>query len=89
MPNISRSKGNQTMKLGQLKEYNMSNIFIEKSYSKYDGVTKKTNKIEHISEFVFIVCPSRGLSKYIETKVLTICFYLVETFFKKQKEVRN
>ena len=26
-PNISRCKGNQTMKLGQLIEYNMKNVF--------------------------------------------------------------
>ena len=31
LPNISRSKGNQTMKSGQLIEYNMRNIFLEKS----------------------------------------------------------
>ena len=30
---ISRSKGNQTMKFGQLIEYNMKNMFIEKSYN--------------------------------------------------------
>ena len=29
--NISRSKGNQKMKVGQLTKYNMRNIFIEKS----------------------------------------------------------
>ena len=28
---ISRSKGNQTMKFGQLIEYEMKNIFLEKS----------------------------------------------------------
>ena len=33
-PNISRSKGNQTMKFGQLIEYNIRNIFVEKSYTK-------------------------------------------------------
>ena len=33
LPDISRSKGNQAMKLGQLIEYNMSNIFLEKSYT--------------------------------------------------------
>ena len=27
LPNISKSKGNQTMEFGQLKEYNMGNIF--------------------------------------------------------------
>ena len=31
LPNIS-SKFNQTMKFGQLKEYNMTSIFLEKSY---------------------------------------------------------
>ena len=30
LPKISRSKGNQTMKFGQLTEYNTRNIFIEK-----------------------------------------------------------
>ena len=29
--NISRSKGNQSMKFGQLKENNMRNIFLQKS----------------------------------------------------------
>ena len=28
LPNISRNKGNQTMKFVQLKEYNMRNIFL-------------------------------------------------------------
>ena len=38
LPNIS-SKGNQTMKFGQLIEYNMRNIFLEKSYTKCGGET--------------------------------------------------
>ena len=37
LPNISRSKGNQTMKFGQSVEYNMRNIFLEKSYIKWGG----------------------------------------------------
>ena len=32
--NISRSKGNQAMKFSQLRDYNMRNIFLEKSYTK-------------------------------------------------------
>ena len=36
---ISRSKGNQSMKFGQLIEYNMRNIFLEKSYTKCGGET--------------------------------------------------
>ena len=34
LPNISRSKDNQTMRFGQLKEHDMRNIFLEKSYTK-------------------------------------------------------
>ena len=34
--NISRSKGNQSMKFGLLIEYNMRNNFLEKSYTKCD-----------------------------------------------------
>ena len=34
---------------------------------------------------VFIVSPSRELSRYIETKVPSTCFYLI-AFFKKAKE---
>ena len=34
---VSRSKSNQTMKFGQLIEYNMRNIFLEKSYAKCGG----------------------------------------------------
>ena len=37
--NISRSKANQSMKFGQLIEYNMRHIFREKSYIKYSGET--------------------------------------------------
>ena len=34
LPNISRTKSNHTMKFGQLIECNMSNIFLEKSFTK-------------------------------------------------------
>ena len=36
---MSKSKGKQAMKLGQLVEYSMRNIFVEKSYTKYTGET--------------------------------------------------
>ena len=39
MHNISRSKDNQTIKYGQLIEYNIGNIFFEKSYTKCGGET--------------------------------------------------
>ena len=34
LPNISRSKSGKTMKFGQLVDYDMRNIFLEKSYTK-------------------------------------------------------
>ena len=39
MPNISRSKDNQTKKFYQLIEHNMKNIILEKSYTKCEGET--------------------------------------------------
>ena len=39
LPNLSKSKDNQTVKFGQLIEYNMRNIFVEKSYTKWGGET--------------------------------------------------
>ena len=39
MTNNSRRKGNQAMKIGQLTEYNLRNIFLEKSHTKYGGET--------------------------------------------------
>ena len=39
LPNISKSKGSQAMKFGQLIEYNMRNIFVKKSYIKFGGET--------------------------------------------------
>ena len=39
LPNISRSKDNQTRKFGQLIEYKMRNIFLEKSYTKCGAET--------------------------------------------------
>ena len=34
LSNISRSKGNQALKFGQLIDYNMRNICLKKSYTK-------------------------------------------------------
>ena len=39
LSNISRSKSKQTMKLGQVVEYKMRNIFLEESYTKCGGET--------------------------------------------------
>ena len=39
LPNISRSKDNETITFGQVIEYNMRKVFLEKSYTKYGGET--------------------------------------------------
>ena len=39
LPTISRRKGNQAMKFGQLIEHDMRSIFVEKSYTKCAGET--------------------------------------------------
>ena len=39
LSDVSRTKGNQTTKFGQLIEYNMRTVFLEKSYTK--NVTEK------------------------------------------------
>ena len=41
LSNISKSKGNQTMKFSHLIEYDMRNTFLEKSCTKCGGETKK------------------------------------------------
>ena len=38
-PNISRIKGSQTMKFGQLIKYDMRNTFLKKSYAKRGAET--------------------------------------------------
>ena len=37
LQNILRNKDNQAMKFGQLRKYNMKNIFLEKPYTKCGG----------------------------------------------------
>ena len=89
LPDISRSKDNQTMKFGQLLESNMRNIFLKKSYTKCGGETSprlisqkskfsiSLNQQSKVLHIVFIVCPSLGLPNYSENKVESPCFYLM------------
>ena len=39
LPNISKNKGSQTMKFGQLKEHNKRNIFLQKLCRKWGQET--------------------------------------------------
>ena len=89
------------MKRGQLTEYNIRNIFPEKSYTKCGGETiprpfSKKSKLSisrdqysKVLYSLFLFClycsPRSGLSKVIETKMQTIYFYSYKAFFKNKK----
>ena len=45
LPNISKSKGNQIRKFALLINYNMRNIFLEKSYTKCGGETSEKSEL--------------------------------------------
>ena len=46
LPNILRSKGNQTMKFGQIIEYNTINTFLEKPSTNHGGEDPFIKKIK-------------------------------------------
>ena len=77
LTDISRNKGNQTMNFGQLIEYNMRNIFAEKSYKKCGGesisrhFSKKSksrrslDQQSKVSYSLIFLMPSWVLSKHM------------------------
>ena len=89
LPNISRSKGNQTMKFGQLIEYNLRNILLKNHtqngleklfpdpYLKYQNWAYLWISSVKIYTVFFCWMLIWGLSKYGEIKLKTTCFYLI------------
>ena len=73
----------------------MTKIFLEKSCTEWGGKTSTRPFYEKLKLNIslvnslkfYTVCfycmPNGGLSKYIEIKLQTACFYLVLRFFKK------
>ena len=51
LPNITRSKGNQTMKFGELIEYNTRNIFL-KSFVQFIFVVCQVGGCQNISKLI-------------------------------------
>ena len=47
---------------------------LKKKKKKNEHVFRST--VGNVIQFVFIVCPSRGLPKYVKTKVLNTCFVI-------------
>ena len=100
--NISRSKGNQTIKFDQLIDYDMRNIFLEKSYAKYGGKaslrlfdikSKLIISLEQQSEmirnlFLFSV-QVEVCQNILKLRCLPLAFILNKSFYRKQKEVWN
>ena len=54
LPDISRSKGNQVKKLGLLIDYNMRNIFLQKSYTKCGAETSRRPFSEKCKPYLWI-----------------------------------
>ena len=77
------------MKFGQLIEYNMRNIFVEKSYTKCAGETisrplsKKSKLSISLDQYckalnsLFLLYANLRDIKYSEIKLHTTCFYLI------------
>ena len=89
LPNISRNERNETAKFGELINYSMRNIFLEKLSTKCPGETipdpfLKTQNWTYLwidnlkfCTICFYCLPKWELSNYIETKLLTTYFYLI------------
>ena len=99
LPNLSRSKGIQTKKFGQLLKYNMRNIFLEKSYTKLaenavpDVFLRKKIKIEHISvkfySFFLLHVQVEGYRNILQLRCRPLALIPFLNVFKKQKELWN
>ena len=68
LPNILRNKGNQAMKFGQLREYNMKNIFLLKPYTKCGGETSRRPFSENLK---------LGISLHQQSEFLFSLFYCI------------
>ena len=91
---MSKTKDSETMKFGQLIEYNMRNIFLEKPCTKCGGETSKTFfekiKNEHISgtitwsftQFFFIGCQVEGYGNILKLSCRPLAFTSCDAFFK-------
>ena len=98
---VWRSKGNQTMKFGQLIGYNIKNTFLQNCTQRMEEklvpdpfVNIKVESISgsavwNVIKFAFIVCPRQSLSKCFKTNNVTICFCLIYSLFKTQKVIWN
>ena len=89
LPNMSRSKGNQTMKVGQLIENDTENMFLEKSYTKCGGKTspiffsKISKLIISLNQWSKVLCSLFSLNVQVEGRPLAFTSY--KAFLKSKK----
>ena len=94
LTNISRSKGNQAIKFGQLIEYNMRNIFLEKLYLKcaVDTILRPFSKKSKLSigslvkcfiQFVLIVYQVEDYRNILKLTCRPLAFTSNKAFLKK------
>ena len=96
LPNTSRSKGNPTMKIGQLIEYNMRNIFLTKSYTKCGGVLPDLFLKYQIWAYLwinslpvdFIICQVQCFRNTLKLSCKPLAFTSYKVFLKN-KDVWN
>ena len=96
LPNISKSKDNQTMKFRQLIEHIIRNIFIEKSCTKMvnkqfpDSFLKNQNWtylwINSFIQFVFTVCQVEGYWNQLKLSCRPLAFTSFKAFLKNKKK---
>ena len=95
--NISRSKDNQAMKFGQLIEYNMRNIFLEKLYTKcgretiprpFSKKSKLSISLDQYSKVLYtvlIVCQVEDYRKCLKLSCRSFAFTSYKAFLKNKK----
>ena len=92
--NISSSQCNQAMKIGQLIEYNIRNIFIEKLYTKYGGEASPrpfhknqnwtylwTNSLKCYKVCFYCMFKSKIYQNIFKRKCQTLAFILYKASF--------
>ena len=100
LSNILKSKDNQTMKFGQLKEYNMRNIFLEKPYTKCGQETSSRpfseklklsmspDQYSKVLYIFFIICQVEGYQKILKLSFRPLSFISYKAFLKNKKRSR-
>ena len=83
LPNISRTKGKQRLKFGQLKKCRTRNIFLGKLYTKCGG-ENIARSFPKKSKCLFLLNVKLRAMEIIEIKLQTIYFYK-KHFYKTKR----